>query len=240
MVRSRFAGLFLLFVGLLTTPSWADERYVTAAINWPGNKAQFFFNDGTYVRYDVAADRADPGHPKPVTDKTWPGLGAYGSQIVAAFNTADGAAMFWLSNGNCIRYDIAKDSADPDYPRPVADADWPGLLPYVTRIRGTLNWSGNKVQVFLNDGSYIRYDLAAGRMDAGYPQPITDRTWPGLAAYASHIAGSINWANGKAYIFFDDGRYVRYDIAADQVDDGYPQPVTTQNWPGLYDPPPLK
>jgi hypothetical protein len=54
------------------------QAYITGALNGPGGKAQFFLSDGTYIRYDVAADRADPGYPKPVTDRTWPGMGRYG------------------------------------------------------------------------------------------------------------------------------------------------------------------
>jgi hypothetical protein len=235
MTRSILAGLSFLGLSLLVTPCWADKSYITAAINWPGGKAQFFLSDGTYVRYDIASDRADPGYPKPVTDSTWPGMGAYGRQIVAAINSLDGSkAYFFLANGTYLRYDIGSDSVDPGYPLAITDQTWPGLAPYATRLFGALNWSNNKVQFFLSGGSYVRYDLQADRMDAGYPRPITQSTWPGLAPYASHIAGSINWTNGKAYIFFDDGRYVRYDIAADRVDDGYPLPINSNTWPGLH------
>jgi hypothetical protein len=213
----------------------AEERpFITAAINWTGGKAQFFLSDGTYVRYDMNSDHADAGYPKPVTDSTWPGMGAYGRQIIAAANSLDGKkAWFFLSNGTYLRYDIDHDRTDPGYPQPVTNQNWPGLAPFAKSLFGALNWSNNKVQFFLNNGTYVRYDLKADRMDAGYPQPITQTTWPGLAPYASHIAGSINWTNGKAYIFLDDGRYVRYDIAADRVDAGYPQPINSKTWPGL-------
>ena len=93
---------------------------------------------------------------------------------------------------------------------------------------------GDKIQFFLNDGTYIRYDTRADAVDAGYPKPITQSTWPGLAPYASHIAGAINWGGGKAYFFLDDGRYLRYDIAADGVDAAYPKPINDRTWPGLH------
>ncbi len=35
-----------------------------------------FLNNGRYLRYDIEADRADPGYPKLINDETWPGMGA--------------------------------------------------------------------------------------------------------------------------------------------------------------------
>lgn len=232
---SLLATLVVLGLSLVATPGQAAQPYITAAINWPGGKAQFFLSDGTYVRYDVRADRADEGYPKPVTDKTWPGLGAYGRQIIAATNGREAdKAYFFLSNGSYLRYDVRTDQVDPGYPQRVDDRTWPGLARYATKLYGALNWRDGKIQFFLNDGSYVRYDARAHRVEDGYPKPINQSTWPGLAPYAAHLAGAINWNNGKAYIFMDDGRYVRYDIAADRVDDGYPKPVNQQNWPGLH------
>jgi hypothetical protein len=40
------------------------------------------------------------------------------------------------------------------------------------------------------------------------------------------------WNNGKAY-FFKGENYIRYDIAADQADEGYPSPIYP-NWPGVW------
>jgi hypothetical protein len=218
---------------VVAAPCLAASPYITAAINWPGGKAQFFLSDGTYVRYDIGADSADPGYPKPVTDRTWPGMGNYGRQIVAAANMPNNKACFFLSDGRYIQYDIGQDRVDAGYPRTVTDRNWPGLAPYATRLFGALNWNNGKIQFFLNNHSYIRYDVNTQRVDEGYPKPITQATWPGLARYAEHLAGAINWTNGKAYIFFDDGRYVRYDISADRVDAGYPKPIDSRTWPGL-------
>lgn len=41
-----------------------------------------------------------------------------------------------------------------------------------------------------------------------------------------------NWSNGKAY-FFSGNQYVRFDIASDQSDPGYPKASNQVNWPGL-------
>jgi len=170
-------------ISLVTTPCRADGAFITAAINWPGGKAQFFLSDGTYVRYDIAADRADPGYPKPVDDGTWPGMGGYGTKIIAAFNTRDNKAIFILSTGDYLRYDIASDRVDPGYPRPVNDETWPGLEPFASSISGAINWANGKVYIFFSDGRYVRYDIAADHVDAGYPKPINEQTWPGLNTY---------------------------------------------------------
>jgi nitrogenase subunit NifH len=47
------------------------------------------------------------------------------------------------------------------------------------------------------------------------------------------ISAAIMWPNGKAY-FFQGANYVRYDVEADRVDDGYPMTIR-QQWPGLFD-----
>ena len=36
--------------------------------NWDGRKAIFFLNDGEYISYDIAADRADAGYPKKINN----------------------------------------------------------------------------------------------------------------------------------------------------------------------------
>jgi hypothetical protein len=116
----------------------------------------------------------------------------------------------------------------------VTDENWPGLGAYGPSISGALNWTDNKVQIFINDGSYLRYDLVADKTDAGYPQKITNKTWPGLEKYATLITAAANFQNGNAYFFLGDGRYLRYDIAADHMDAGYPKKIDEANWPGLY------
>lgn len=242
-LMSRRAILPAALASLLVTSSLSPSakaassghghRTVMAAIHWPGNKVQFFLNDGTYVRYDVKADRADKGYPQPVTDKTWPGLGAYAYDIVAACDGPNGKAYFFLADGRYLRYDIAADRVDSGSPVKITDRNWPGLGRYGDLINGALNWPGNKIQFFLSNGQYIRYDLVRDRADDGYPREISKSSWPGVMPYREDLTGVINWENGKAYLFLQTGQYLRYDIAADRVDDGYPKPFDNANWPGL-------
>ena len=161
-------------------------------------------------------------------------MGRYGREIIAAANGLDpNKVYFFLSNGTYLRYDIKQDSVDRGYPQQV-DKTWAGLGAYATRFYAALNWPNNKIQFFLSDGTYIRYDLRADRVDDGYPKRIDRVSWPGLAPYASKIASAINWRNGKAYFFLDDGRYLRYDIRNDAVDSGYPKNIDAGTWPGLH------
>jgi len=88
------------------------------------------------------------------------------------------------------------------------------------RIDDVVMWDNGKAYMFHGSG-YIRYDVAGDRMDAGYPLPI-DGNWPGLVdSFASNIDAVVMWDNGKAYVFAGN-QYVRYDVAADSADAGYP------------------
>ena len=88
-------------------------------------------------------------------------------------------------------------------------------------------WTTGKVYYFKGN-QYIRYDIVADRVDAGYPRPIAG-AWPGL--WGDSINAGVVWPNGKAY-FFRGSQYMRYDIATDRVDPGYPRPIQN-NWPGF-------
>jgi TolB-like protein len=97
-------------------------------------------------------------------------------------------------------------------------------------LSGAVNWGNGKVY-FFRGNQYIRYDIAAGRSDPGYPKPINSGTWPGMI-WVDGIDAVVNWGNGKAY-FFRGNQYMRYDIASDRADPGYPQPINNQTWPGI-------
>ncbi|MDD5712820.1 MAG: hemopexin repeat-containing protein, partial [Smithellaceae bacterium] len=61
--------------------------------------------------------------------------------------------------------------------------------------------------------------------------PINARTWPGMI-WTAGIDDVVTWSNGKAF-FFKGNQFIRYDIAADRTDPGYPQPINARTWPGL-------
>lgn len=89
---------------------------------------------------------------------------------------------------------------------------------------------GTKVY-FFNGDSYARYDRGADVTDEGYPRSVSQE-WHGLAAAGfDGVDAALNLEEGKVYLFRRDS-YVRYDVATDKVDDGYPLPIAG-NWPGL-------
>jgi hypothetical protein len=191
-----------------------------AAVILPSGKAYFFYG-ADYVRYDVKADKADPGYPKPIKGN-WPGL--WEKDVDAGIEWGNGK-LYFFKGGEYFRYDIAADKVDPGFPKPIK-GNWPGL--FEKDIDAAVNW-GNGKAYFFKGGQYIRYDIAKGTADAGYPKAIAGN-WPGL--FTADIDDAVNWGNGKAY-FFKGDEYSRYDMAADKVDAGYPTPIAGK-WPGLH------
>jgi hypothetical protein len=65
------------------------------------------------------------------------------------------------------------------YPRPIA-GNWPGLAEagFAAGFDAAINWGNGKVY-FLRGRNYLRYDIAADRVDL-YPRPIAGN-WPGVA-----------------------------------------------------------
>ena len=93
-------------------------------------------------------------------------------------------------------------------------------------------WPNGKAYLF-KGSEYVRYDPKTDKVDPGYPQPIAGN-WPGFPPeFAAGVDAEVVWGNGKVY-FFKGDQYLRYDIATDKVDPGYPVPIAGQ-WPGLWE-----
>jgi Hemopexin len=142
-----------------------------------------------------------------------------------------GTKVYFFKNSQCVRYDRSFDAVDEGYPLGVA-GNWPGLAEAgMAQPSAAVNLESGKLYVF-KGGQYARYDVATDQVDAGYPLSIAD-FWPGMAAagFGSDIDAAVNWGNGKLF-FFKGGNYVRYDIAQDKVEDGYPLTIAGF-WPGM-------
>jgi hypothetical protein len=132
---------------------------------------------------------------------------------------------YFFKNSQYVRYDIAADKADSGYPEDIK-SHWSGLDAFASGIDAVVNWATGKAY-FFKGSQYIRYDIAADKADPGYPKDIKGN-WSGLDAFANGIDAVENWGNGKAY-FFKGSQYIRYDIAADKADPGYPKDIDS-NW----------
>ncbi len=192
----------------------------------------YLLSGAQYARYDVVADHLDAGYPKPISSG-WSGLAEIGfaDGIDAALDLA-GGRVYLFKGANYVRVDQQSNAADAGYPLSIADM-WPGLAEagFAQDINAAVNW-GNGKAYFLKGDQYLSYDITADRTDDGYPQPVAGN-WPGMAeaGFAQDIDAAVNWGNGKAY-FFKGDQYLRYDVAANTADDGYPRPLAGQ-WPGL-------
>jgi Hemopexin/Astacin (Peptidase family M12A) len=201
-------------------------RSVSPSSIWPNGKA-YFFKGAQYVRYDPKLDKVEDGYPKPIQGN-WPGFPASFATGVNAVAVWGNGKVYFFKGTKYIRYDIASDKVDPGYPKSIA-TNWPGL--WTDAIDAAVVWPNSKAY-FFKGAQYIRYDLATGKADPGYPASIQSG-WPGFpASFAAGINAAVVWNNGKAY-FFKGSEYIRYDIAADKVDAGYPMPIAA-TWPGLW------
>jgi len=153
---------------------WIDG--IDAIANW-GNGKAYFFKGSQYMRYDIRADRVDPGYPQPINSKTWPGI-IWTDGVDAVVNWGDGKAYFFKGD-QYIRYDIQADRADPGYPKLINNETWPGMV-WTDGIDDVVVWENGKA-FFFKDDQFIQYDIASGRADPGYPKPIDNKTWPNLS-----------------------------------------------------------
>jgi peptidyl-Lys metalloendopeptidase len=137
-----------------------------AAVNGRGPFAgkAYFFKGGRYLRYDWAADRADPGYPADIA-ANWHNLPAGFTDNFQAMLNGNGpfAGKLYIFKGELyIRYDWAADRCDPGYPLRVADL-W-SCMPagftanFEAAVEGDRQWSNRGY--FFKGTNYVRYNWA--------------------------------------------------------------------------------
>jgi len=181
-----------------------------------------------YVRYDTDTNRVDDGYPKTIS-AGWNGLAERGFGSPDTALDLGTGRVYVFKGGDYARVDNTSNAVDDQ--RPIA-GNWPGMAEagFGDGLDAAFNW-GSKAY-FFKGGWYLRYDVPSDKVDDGYPLPIAD-WWPGMAdaGFADALDAAVNWGNGKVF-FFKGGHYLRYEMAGNRVDDGYPRPVAG-NWAGL-------
>ena len=96
-------------------------------------------------------------------------------------------------------------------------------------------WPNGKVY-FFKGNKYIEYDIATDSVDPEYPKRISEG-WPGI--FPDNIDAVAVWPDGSRFegkaFFFKGDEYIRYDIALNSPDAGYPKKIAGGSWPGVFD-----
>jgi hypothetical protein len=136
-----------------------------------------------------------------------------------------------LRGDQYLRFDVQSDSSDAGYPKTLTRG-WSGLqgTGFKRDIDSAVDLGTGKAYLFKGE-NYVRLDQQRNAVDA--PVRSIAEAWAGLAdvGFADRLDAAVNWGNGKVY-FFKEDQYVRYDIAADRMDNGYPRSIA-QHWSGL-------
>lgn len=215
-----------------TLASAGMHQMPRSLLGWAGSNTMFFFNDGTYSLINLNTKEVLSGYPKPINETTWKGISRYQAQIVATLRWKEDS-MFIFSDSTYIRFSRSADAAAHGA-RNITESTWPGLGAHAAKIKTALNWKDGKIHFFLTNNTYIRYDIEADKADSGYPKPIDDKTWPGLAPRIDQLIAAVRRDDkNTAYFFFDDRTYLEYDMDQDQMLPGPPKPFGPPEWQGL-------
>lgn len=154
--------------------------------------------------------------------------------ISATINWKDtGRACFVFNDHSYAFYDKLKNKSESGFPKPLANNLFSGLGEYAKKVETIVNWGDGKLFIFLNDGTYMRYDFEKNKIESGYPKEINDTSWPGLEPYKNEIIAAVKVDDTKAYFFTRDGRYMVFNVAKNKTETISAQPINEKTLPGL-------
>ena len=171
------------------------------------NGHAYFFKADRYISYDLRSNHAEAGYPAPIVD-TWEI--PFQNNIDAGF--VAGSRAYFFRGTTYVEFDLEKNALDPTclvsgYPPTMAEhwKGWPAAWKDRT-VDAAANWHDGKVY-FFSGAECLRYDLAAGTVDTGYPKKIVEE-FPGLP-FADHLDGVI-LTSADAATFFAGNQACRY------------------------------
>lgn len=216
-----------------TLASVGKPLRIQSVMGWPDSTAMFFFIDSTYSLFNLETNTILPGYPKTIDETTWKGIAAHHLKIVASVRWGAEDYQFFLNDGTYIKFNKSSDTVVRG-PTEITKWNWPGLEPYAAKIKTAVNWKDDKIFFFYNDNTYGRYDVATDKMDDGYPKPVDNQLWPGLAPYSDKLVAAVRKGEtNTAYFFFDDMTYLGYDMDQDKALPNYPRRIAPPDWNGL-------
>jgi hypothetical protein len=182
-----------------TGPGPIDAGYPAPIANWGwgafgangidaalySNGWCYFFSGKEYIRVKrgytgPGNPPIDPGYPMPISNWGWGAFGANG--IDAALYS--GPKCYFFSGNQYIRVsrgDTGPGTVDAGYPKPISNWGWGAFG--ANGIDAAL--FSEPVCYFFSGNQYIRVSrgqTGPGRVDAGYPQPISNWNWGAFGA----------------------------------------------------------
>jgi Hemopexin len=190
----------------------------------------YFFSGNQYIRVSrnqLWPGTVDAGYPASISNWNWGSFGANG--IDAALSS--GPKDYFFSGNKYIRVTrgtTGPGSIDANYPAPISNWGWGSFG--ANGINAALA-SGTKAY-FFSGNQYIRVsraDINPGKMDPGYPAPISNWGWGAFGA--NGIDAALN--SGEVDYFFSGNQYIRVsrgETGPGAMDPGYPAPISNWGW----------
>ena len=192
----------------------------------------YMLHGGSHVRYQKGASKAFAEYPKPINDRTLPGLEVFRTRIVASLNQTDEHIAFFLSDGRFLVYDMAqKIIVTP--PQAISDENWSGLSVFAKQITAAQRWNERHSFFFLSAGRVLRYDHKEKKIDEEYPKSFSQTIWSDVNPAWGDVQQIVTWSDTSVFLFFSSGMYAKFHREQHKIADSYPKNIDERRWPGM-------